>query len=121
MFKKRGVLLIAVLLVAALLIVGCSSSEPAPGSSADGGQVEKKVGEGQGFHGPIKVEVTLTDGKITAVEVLEHSETAGVSDPAIEQIPQRIIEAQSAEVDAVSGATMTSKGIMEAVANALGQ
>lgn len=118
MFKKRGVFLIAALLIAALLLVGCSSSQPAPGTS-EGGQVEKKVGEGQGFKGTIKVEVTLTDGKITDIVVLEHDETAGISDPAFEQIPQKIIEKQSAEVDAVSGATMTSKGIMEAVADAL--
>jgi uncharacterized protein with FMN-binding domain len=120
MLKKKGLILVVALVLVALLIAGCTSaSAPEP---AKGDQGEKKVqGEGQGFKGPIKVEVTLVDGKITAIEVLEHSETEGVSDPAFAQIPERIITAQSAEVDVATGATMSSKGIMEAVANALGK
>ena len=61
----------------------------------------------------------MSGGKFTEVKVLEHSETAGISDPAIEKIPAAIVEAQSADVDIVSGATFTSKGIIEAVKNAL--
>lgn len=76
-------------------------------------------GEGTGFGGPILVSVTVSDGMITDISLLEHAETAGISDPAIEGIPAAIIEAQSADVDAVSGATYTSEGIMEAVENAL--
>ncbi|MEG1857638.1 MAG: FAD-dependent oxidoreductase, partial [Pseudoflavonifractor sp.] len=56
---------------------------------------------------------------ITAVTVDEHKETAGICEPALEQIPAAIVAKQSTEVDAVAGATMTSKGIMTAVANAL--
>ena len=48
-----------------------------------------------------------------------HGETAGVSDPAFETIPDAIIAAQSTEVDAAAGATFSSKGIMEAVNDAL--
>ncbi|NLC31894.1 MAG: FMN-binding protein [Clostridiales bacterium] len=76
-------------------------------------------GEGTGFGGPILVSVTVSDGMITDISLLEHAETAGISDPAIEGIPAAIIEEQSADVDAVSGATYTSEGIMEAVENAL--
>ncbi|RJX28800.1 MAG: FMN-binding protein [Dethiobacter sp.] len=121
MLKRRGLILVVALVLVALLVVGCAQSAPAP-EPAKGDQEEKKVqGEGQGFKGPIKVEVTLVDGKITAIEVLEHDETPGLSDPAFAQIPEKIIAAQKAEVDVVSGATMTSKGIMEAVANAMGK
>lgn len=77
------------------------------------------TGSGAGLNGKITVEVTVDGGKITAVNVLEHQETPTVSDPAFETIPQAIIDAQSTEVDAAAGATFTSKGIMEAVANAL--
>ena len=76
-------------------------------------------GSANGMGGAVKVAVTVEDGKISGVEVLEHKETAGISDPAIEQIPQAIIEAQSTDVEAVTGATVTSEAIKEAVAAAL--
>jgi len=77
------------------------------------------IGEGKGFGGVIKVEVEVSGGKIASIDLLEHGESAGISDPAIEGIPNAIIEAQSTEVDSISGATFTSGGIMEAVENAL--
>ena len=76
-------------------------------------------GSANGMGGAVKVAVTVEDGKISGVEVLEHKETAGISDPAIEQIPQAIVEAQSTDVEAVTGATVTSDAIKEAVAAAL--
>lgn len=76
-------------------------------------------GVGAGLMGQIKVSVTVTDGKIADVQVLEHSETSGISDPAIQAIPVAIVEAQSTVVDAVAGATYTSEGIKKAVLNAL--
>jgi urocanate reductase len=68
-----------------------------------------------GNNGPITVEVTFADGAIERVEVVEHSETPGLSDPALERIPAAIVENQSLKVDAVSGATNTSKAILAAV------
>lgn len=76
-------------------------------------------GSANGMGGAVKVAVTVEDGKISGVEVLEHKETAGISDPAIEQIPQAIVDAQSTDVEAVTGATVTSEAIKEAVAAAL--
>ena len=76
-------------------------------------------GSANGMGGAVKVAVTVEDGKISDIEVLEHKETAGISDPAIEQIPQAIVEAQSTDVEAVTGATVTSEAIKEAVAAAL--
>lgn len=76
-------------------------------------------GSANGIGGAVKVAVTVEDGKISDVEVLEHKETAGISDPAIEQIPQAIVDAQSTDVEAVTGATVTSEAIKEAVAAAL--
>ena len=77
------------------------------------------VGTGDGFDGPIKVEVTVEGGEIVDITVLDHSETEGVSDPAFEKIPAEIIESNSTDVEVVSGATYTSTGIREAVVNAL--
>lgn len=76
-------------------------------------------GVGNSFGGELKVSVKLADGKIEEITILEHKDTPGVSDPAISGIPAAIIEAQSTDVKVVSGASMSSKGIMEAVQNAL--
>ncbi len=77
------------------------------------------IGEGKGFGGTIKVKVTMDGDKIANIEVLSHSESAGIADPAFETVPKAIIESQSTEVDAATGATLASNGIMEAVKDAL--
>ncbi|NLY53375.1 MAG: FMN-binding protein [Firmicutes bacterium] len=76
-------------------------------------------GTGQGFGGAIKVQVEVKDGAITNIQVLSHSETDGISAPALNQIPQSVIDQQSVKVDTVSGATYTSKGLLEAINAAL--
>jgi Polyferredoxin len=77
------------------------------------------TGIGQGKNPDLKVSVTVKDGKIANVEIVSNNETNGKA--ALNTVPKEIIEKQSTEVDVVSGATMTSKGIMEAVNNALSQ
>ena len=71
--------------------------------------------------GEVKVKVTMDGDKIAKIDVLSHSETSGVSDPAFEQIPAAIIEKQSADVDVVAGATKTSEALIAAVKDALAQ
>ena len=77
------------------------------------------IGEADGFGGKVKVKVTMDGKKISKVEVLSHSETAGISDPAFNTIPDAIVKANSADVDVVAGATKTSNGIINAVKDAL--
>jgi len=77
------------------------------------------TGTGEGFGGPIEVEVTVEGNEIANVEILSHSESPDISDPAIEEVPQAIVDNNSTEVDVASGATASSEGIMEAVDNAL--
>lgn len=67
------------------------------------------------------VKVKMDGGKIAAVEVVHQQETAGVGSKAIEALPAQIIEAQSTEVDAVAGATVTSTAIKDAVQKAIDQ
>ena len=76
-------------------------------------------GAAQGMNAEVKVKVTVEKGLISKIEIVEHQESEGISDPAIEQMPTRIIEAQSSKVDAVTNATMTSNAICHAVENAL--
>ena len=77
------------------------------------------IGEADGFGGPIKVKVTMDGDKIAKIEVLSHKETAGIGTPAFDTIPERIIAAQSADVDVLTNATYSSKGLIEAVNDAL--
>lgn len=135
--KKLSIL--SVLLALALCLCACSApaaepqaqpteapaeAAPAPTEAPAEAPAEEPAAEvyegvGQGNNGDIKVAVTVEDGAIIAVEVLSHSETAGISDPAITAVPAAIVEANSTDVDTVSGATNTSEGIIEAVADAL--
>ncbi|MBR5224188.1 MAG: FAD-dependent oxidoreductase, partial [Clostridia bacterium] len=80
-----------------------------------GAMADTFEGTGKGFGGDIKVAVTIEDGKLTAVEVLAHGETAGISDAAFAGVPAAMIEGQSVAVDTVAGCTYTSKGLIEAV------
>ncbi|AOY75192.1 FMN-binding protein [Clostridium formicaceticum] len=77
-------------------------------------------GIGQGYNGDIKVQVNVVSGKIQSIDIVEINDTPGLGDNAADTIVERIIEAQSTEVDVVSSATSSSRGTIEAVRNALG-
>ncbi len=79
------------------------------------------VGTGQGMHSEIKAEIVLSNNHLDSVVITQINDTAGICDLAVEQMPDRIVEAQNTQVDAVAGATITSKGIIEAVEDALRQ
>ncbi len=83
------------------------------------GLAEVLTGSGQGLFGEVKVEVTVEDGKILDVKVVEHSETPGYGTPGIEQMPAKIVEANSTDVDTVTGATYASNAVKQAVEAAL--
>ena len=78
-------------------------------------------GSGTGFGGKLMVEVVIQDGKIVSVTLVENE---GDDHPYIDNasaLLQSIVAAQSTNVDAVSGATYSSAGLIEAVRNALAQ
>ena len=79
------------------------------------------TGTAAGHNGDITVSVTFTDNAIASVEVTVQSETPTLSDKALTEIPQAIVDNQSLGVDTVSGATFTSRGIINAVADAVDQ
>lgn len=76
-------------------------------------------GSAPGYGGPVDVEVTVKNGKITDLKVLSHNETPGYYENGAKVI-ERILKAGNLEVDTVSGATVTSHAIIAAAANALG-
>ncbi len=130
MFKKS----IVVLLAAAVLLstTACdsatnptASSGASPASSAASASGAFKAGTytaaAKGMGGDVTVEVVVTADEITAIKVVSHKETPGISDLPIEQIPAKIVETQSLAVDTVSGATITSTALLTAVTDCLTQ
>lgn len=106
----------------AVAIIGALALVISCGGSADTGQTYKPgtyTATAEGYGGDITVSVKVTKNKISGIRVVEHSETPGISDLAISNLPKTIVEKQSLAVDSVSGATYSSKGIKDAVAAAL--
>lgn len=87
-------------------------------ASLKDGEYEASVA---GQEGTMTVKVTITEGKIANVEILEQHETESIAKGALESIPQAIVDANSVNVDAYSSATLTSNRIKEAVAACLEQ
>lgn len=99
-----------------------SEEKPADSEAPDKNTVYKDgvyEGIGKGYHGDIKVKVTVENSKIKTIEVLEQSETETIYKAAEKPVIYAIIENNSYAVDAVTGSTKSSKGIMSAVEDAL--
>ena len=76
------------------------------------------TGEGEGHGGTIKLSVTVSDKKITGIEVTENPESAFSLTP-MQTIMQQAVDTNSGELDAVSGATESSHGMITAIQDAL--
>lgn len=110
--------LFTMLVVTFLFTDTFSLGESDSGASEDA-PADALVGTAEGHNGPLTVAVTMDGDTITDVTVTEHAETEGLADPAIEEVPAAIVENNSTDVDTVSGATVTSNAVMQAVDNAL--
>lgn len=110
-----------ILVLAMVLCMAAYGAAPVQATQAGTYTPGTYTGVGAGKNGDITVEVTFSAEKIESIRIVSHTETPSLSDAAIEQIPAKIVESQSLGVDAVSGATYTSDGIVEAVADAVKQ
>ena len=108
----KKVIVLAMVLLISFALIGCGRAGL---ELADG----TYNGIGEGYAGEIEVEVTVEGGEITSVEILEHNESDGISETAINELPNQIVETQTYDVDTVSGATNSSEGILGAVKDAL--
>ena len=75
----------------------------------------------QGFGGPVTVTITVSDSEITDVAIEGEGETPTVGGAAFDTLKQAILDAQSEEIDAVAGATITSEAVKKAAASAISQ
>lgn len=96
-------------------VTGTQSAESNDSNYKDG----TYQGEAEGFGGTVAVEVTVEKGKITAVEIVSAQKEDGAYLSMAKDIIPKIIEAQSADVDTISGATFSSTGIKNASQEAL--
>jgi uncharacterized protein with FMN-binding domain len=96
---------------------------PAVAPAAGGSTVTGAVAQTR--WGPVQVRLTLADGKITAVDVVQYPDGNGrdreINADALPVLVQETISAQSADVDMVSGATVTSTGYLQSLQSALDQ
>jgi uncharacterized protein with FMN-binding domain len=98
-----------------LLVLGCASTPTPKLGPFNSDLVTDGVYEGSATIWPVKavVKVAVENRRIARIDILEHRTMLG--GPAEEVIPAKIIEKQSTNVDVVSGATMSSDAIMDAV------
>jgi len=109
--------MIGALLIGAMLL-GCAQT-PVIGAPVDHARLKDGTYEGSYRGGPNKasVQITIRDNNIVNIEILQHQAWRGKK--AETAIVERIIAHQSTKVDAVSGATNSSRVIMNAVQNAI--
>ena len=105
-------------LLIGIIVLGCAETQVS-GGRVDHTKLNDGTYEGSYRGGPNRasVQVTIKDNNIVNIEILQHQAWRGVKAEAT--IVDRIIASQSTKVDAVSGATNSSRVIMNAVQNAI--
>ncbi|MDO9574191.1 MAG: FMN-binding protein [Candidatus Contubernalis sp.] len=111
-FQKMGIYFLVLALIG-VLALGCGNG------AAPAGDVY--TGEAQGFGGTIKVDVTVDEGEIVDINIVDESETAGIgAADAMAGLLDEIISAGGTDgVDVKTGATVTSEAIFAAVDDAM--
>lgn len=105
------------MILSAFMLVGCSSSTSS--TTEQGMKAGTYEGTGAGFHGDIKVSVTVDNTSITSIEVTEESETETIGHAALPKLIEEATTNQTYQPDTVSGASVTSQGFSDAVKDAL--
>lgn len=109
---KKMTLAIAATLYILALLTGC-------GGSTDTYKAGTYTGAAKGYAGDVEVE--FDQDSLLSVKVTDHNETVGICDRAIEELPTKIVEELTWEVDAVASATVTSDAIKTAVKDCIEQ
>ena len=130
---KQAKKLLCLLLAAALALSAAACGQQAAPSSSTAGASQAEEGPfssakdgtytdfGSGRNDFIYVETTFENGRIASVEVVDEKETPEIAAPALNMIPDRIVENQSVNVDAIATCTLACNGIIEAVKGCIEQ
>ncbi len=121
-YSRRDVVkgaIVATSLIGMGALAGCAASGSNGSAKKSAAASGTYAASAMGMKGNLTACVTIEDAAITKVEVLDTVDTPVIRDAAIDSICTRIVEQQNIEVDTVTGATMTSMGILSAVTTAL--
>lgn len=127
--KKKNLALIGIFVLAVLL--GCANlipsgkggaAEPAPeGALFNAGTYEAQAEGFGGAGNPVKLSVTMSDNSIESIEYTADGETPTVGGAALPQLVEKVLAAQSPNIDMISGATVTSTAFFTALNDCITQ
>ena len=105
-----------------LMMVLCMIA-PLAGCSGSSGiyQAGTYTASAEGYGGDVSVEVEFNKDSIVSVTVTDQNETVGIGDRAIEELPSKMVETQTWEVDGITSATVTGDAIKSAVKDCINQ
>jgi len=109
----------AALILSAVIAIGCTSLKAGAESETETEIGAVFEGAAMGYRGIIRVRVGLDQGTITEITVIESREDRNVGGAAIEELTDLALMYNTTELDAVSGATETSRGFLDAVRSAI--
>ena len=115
--NKRG--MVALVLAGAMVLSSCGGQKAASSSAGGKYTAGTYTGEGQGYGGTVTVTITTDDSSILEVTATGDQETPTVGGAALDELASQVLDAQSAEIDGVSGATGTSNGVRAAAQAAI--
>ena len=114
---RTSLVLLVISALLALAVFACASAPAAP----IGNKTGTATGTAQGFGGEVTVTITMADGMITDVVCKGDAESPTIGGPVLARAPAMIMRYNSPQIDAVSGATVTSMAVAEAAQNAINQ
>jgi uncharacterized protein with FMN-binding domain len=103
-------------IAAPILFPGCLSQTSVQNAGYTPGIYE---GSGRGYRGPVHVRVQISPAGIEDIVITSHEEIAYPGAAAMEELLEMVLETGSTDLDAISGATFSSMGFLEAVEDAL--
>ena len=110
-------LLMVFLLLESCISFGGGNADGVNSQAYDSGEIYE--GAAAGYRGQIRVQVRMTAGSITEINLLDSIEDRFVGGAAIEELIDTVIEFNSTDVDVITGATFSSKGFLDAVNSAI--
>ena len=116
---KKSKILISLVLACMMLLSACGGSAPAATTEAAAPAAASYTGTAQGMGGEVSVTLTIENGVITDCVAVGDKETDGIGSVVIAQFPAQVVEGNTINLDAVSGATITSNAFIEAAKAAL--
>jgi uncharacterized protein with FMN-binding domain len=117
--KKNHTKIFAVSLIVAVIIFLVLFSMSFMSCSKHIYNAGEYVGLSDGYHSHIKVKVITNEYRILSIEIISHEEMPVISEVVFKDIPRKVIRRNTTDVDTVSGATYTSKGLLKAIDDAL--